>query len=116
MVSYLPFGAEGVKGPPAVTHSSGIASLAEEEDEAMEDICEVVGLGFCAGFRSKSLEEKTERAERRPEGSLSVVLWTIMDIGLVRRLTALDVSLSMMGGASWGRLVTARKPEEKNSE
>jgi len=84
--------------------------------EEHEEIWEVVGLALCAGFRSKSLEEKTESAERRPEGCLSVVLWTIMDMGLARRLTDLEVSPSMMGGASCGRLVTARKPEEKNSE
>lgn len=64
-ISYLPFGTDGVKGPPAVTHTSGMESserlkkrelrlLLLEEEETLEfsSLLEVQGL------RSNNREEK----------------------------------------------------------
>ena len=64
-ISYLPFGADGVKGPPAVTQTSGMESserlkkrelrlLLLEEEETLEfsSLLEVRGL------RSNNREEK----------------------------------------------------------
>lgn len=61
-LSYLPFGADGVKGPPAVTQSSGMESserlkkrelrlLLLEEEETLE-------FSSLLGLRSNNREEK----------------------------------------------------------
>lgn len=64
-ISYLPFGADGVKGPPAVTQTSGMESFERPKKRELrlllleeEDTLEFSSLVEVQGLRSNNREEK----------------------------------------------------------